>query len=96
MIHQNIKGLQEECDRYIDRAISLNIPITDTKNEHSLMVFILQREGRKFEAYSPSREIKSAKVTLDDCYHLDELLQDLYSKCLDNINNSKRYKVKEC
>jgi hypothetical protein len=95
MIHQNIKGLQEECDSYISRAVSLNIPITDTENKHSLTVFILQRAFRKFVAYSPTKEIKSAKVTLDDCYCLDELLQDLYSKCLENINNSKRYKVKE-
>jgi hypothetical protein len=94
MIHQNIKELAEECDEAITKFISLNIPITDTENKHSLMVFILIRKGYKLHAQSGTRMIRSCEAELDDCFHLDEIFQDLHAKCCEAINNSKRYEVK--
>ena len=93
MIHQDIKGLTQECDEVISKFMSLNIPITDTKGEHSLMVFILVRKGYTLEAQSPARSIKSCSIRLDDAFHMDELLQDLNTKCEDAIRSTPRYEV---
>jgi len=95
VIHQNIEGLQEECDRMIARFISMNFDITDTENEHSKMVFILRRKNRVLEALSSTRAIKSCKVRLDDVFPLVEHLQDLYEACREAVNRSNRYQVTE-
>lgn len=93
MIHQDIRGLIEECDEVIAKSMSLNVPITDTENEHSLMVFILHRNGRRLCARSATRAIRCCAVELDAAFHMDELLQDLHTDCEQAINNSKRYEV---
>jgi len=93
MIHQTVKELAQECDEAIAKFKSFNIDITDTENEHSLMVFLLVRHGYTLRAVSSGRAIKSCTIKLDDCFHLDELLQDLHTLCENSINNSKRYTV---
>lgn len=93
MIHQTVKELAQECDEVIRRFISLNIPITDTENEHNLMVFLLIRKGYKLYAQSSTKMIRCCEIELDDCFHMDEILQELHTKCCEAINNSKRYEV---
>jgi len=95
MICQNMKELCEVCDKVISKFMSLNIPIEDTENEHSLMVFILERKGYKLKAYSSTRKIKSCIIDLDDCFSIDEILQDLHTMCEESIDQSKRYSVKD-
>lgn len=95
MIHQDIKGLVIECDAVISKFKSLNIPITDTQNEHTLMVFILRRKGNTLEAYSPTKAVRSCDIQLDDVFHMDELLQELHSSCLNSIRESERYEEKD-
>jgi hypothetical protein len=93
MIHPDMKSLKTEIDKVIAKFISLNINIADTKNEHKLMVFMLEREGNKFFAKSCTRAIRHCKVDIDDTFSVDELLQELHTKCQESINNSKRYTV---
>lgn len=95
MIHQDIKGLVKECDEVIAKFISINIPITDTQGEHSLAVFLLVRKGYVLTAQSSTSAIKSSSIQLDDAFHIDELLQDLYTECEESIGESKRYEPKE-
>jgi len=93
MICQNIKELAQQTDECIQKFISLNIPITDTEGQHSLMVFMLERVGYKLYAKSCTTLIKNCFVHLDDAFSLDEHLQDLHSLCCESIMNSKRYGV---
>ena len=93
MIHATLKDLAEECDEAIQKFISLNIPITDTEHKHTLMVFPLIRKGYKLYAQSGTRMIRCCEVVLDDCFHLDEILQELHTKCCEAINKTKRYEV---
>ena len=92
-ICQNQKELAEVCDQVIAKFISLNIQITDTKKEHSLMVFMLERRGYTLHAKSCTRSIKSCQIDLDDVFTIDEHLQDLATDCDLAIMNSKRYCV---
>jgi len=93
MIHQTVKELAHECDGVINKFISFNIPITDTENEHSLMVFMLERKGYKLFAKSCTRAIKNCQIHLDDAFDIDELLQELHTLCQESIMNSKRYGI---
>ena len=95
MIHQTRKEMAAECDEAISKFMSLNFDIEDTEGEHNKMVFILRRHGYTLEAYSPTKEIKSCKQFLDDCYHLDDILQELHTDCINAIGDSKRYSIKE-
>ena len=94
MICQDIKELCGVCDKVILKFISFNIPIEDTENEHCLMIFMLERKGYKLKANSCTRKIKSCIIDLDDCFSIDEILQDLHTKCEESIEQSKRYSVK--
>lgn len=95
MIHQDIKGLAKECDEVIAKFISFNIPISDTQDEHSLAVFMLVRKGYTLMAQTCTKAFKGATIRLDDAFHMDELLQDLHSECLNEIMKSERYEPKE-
>jgi hypothetical protein len=93
MIYQNKKELAKALDEVINKFISLNISITDTKNEHHLMVFMLERKGYKLRAVSPTRKVKSVSIDIDDIFGIDEHLQDLHTYASDSINQSKRYNI---
>jgi hypothetical protein len=92
-ICQNVKELSEVCDQVINKFISMNIRINDTEGKHSLMVFILERHGYKLKAKSCTKDIKSCDIQLDDAFTIDELLQELHTECVQNIENSERYSV---
>ena len=92
-ICQNKKELAEVCDEVIAKFISLNIKITDSKKEHTLMVFMFKRIGYKLHAKSCTRSVKSCVIDLDDTFTIDEHLQDLHSDCELAIMGSKRYIV---
>jgi len=95
MLHRNQKGLAKECDKVIDKFASLNFDIDDTQGEHTKMVFFLERRGYKLHARSPTGDIKHCMRPLDDCYHLNEILQDLHDECTNAIHKSKRYSVRD-
>jgi hypothetical protein len=91
MVHQNIRDLAQEIDDVIAKYLSINYPITDTENQHSLMVFMLVRKGYTLRAMSPTRLIKSTQISIDDVYCVDEHLQQLDELCRNSISNSQRY-----
>jgi hypothetical protein len=90
---QNQKELAGVCDQVIAKFTSLNFEITDSKKEHSLMLFMLVRIGYTLHAKSCTREIKNCKVLLDDVFTIDEILQDLHISCELEIMKSGRYIV---
>jgi hypothetical protein len=94
MIYQNKRELAVAMDDVISKFMSLNLDITDTENEHSLFVFTLERKGYQLRALSPTRLVKNASIPMEDCFSIDEHLQDLHEYCCLRINKSKRYKVK--
>jgi hypothetical protein len=95
MIYPNRKELAEEMDNVINKFMSLNIPIDDTKEEHSIMVFMLVRKGYTLHAKSPTRLIKGVSVPIDDVFCVDEHLQDLHTLAMQSIENSLRYTCSE-
>jgi len=91
VICQSRKELAGVCDDVINKFISFNIPITDTKGEHSLMVFMLERRGYTLWAKSCTRAIRHCSWKLDDAFDIDEILQELHTKCMEAIEASDRY-----
>jgi hypothetical protein len=91
MIYENIRELSKAIDDVIANYLSINYPITDTENQHSLMVFMLVRKGYTLKAVSPTKLIKSTQISVDDIFCVDEHLQQLDELCRNSIRNSQRY-----
>jgi len=93
MVYKNLRDLAAALDVVVGRYMLLNYRITDTENQHTLMVFRLVREGYKLHGKSSGGGIKSVNIKLDDIFGVDEHLQELDELCRNSIDNSKRYMV---
>ena len=93
MIYQNKRELAVAIDEVINKFKSIDFDITDIEGEYRKFIFILIRKGYKLIAYSPTGLVKSVYVPIDDCFCVDEHLQDLHGKCMESIYNSRRFDI---
>lgn len=90
-MYQDLKEMSVHCDEIIAEFISLNVELASNVHGHTQALFMLQRHGYTLKAITCTKAFKGSSIRLDDCFSMDEILQDLHSELVNNVNDSKEY-----